>query len=252
MLNIVIPMAGLGSRFAKVGYTDPKPLIPVHGIPMIKLVLENLKPIQEHRFIIICQRQHVQDYDLATKLSIWCPNVELVLLDGLTEGAACTVLAAKDLINNNDPLMIANCDQYIDANINHYLAEIDNRHLDGMIMTMTADDPKWSFAALNDEQLVTQVAEKKVISNEATVGIYNFSHGYDFVSAAEAMIADNERVNNEFYVAPVYNRLVTNKKIGIWNIGGEGQGMYGLGIPADLDYFLALSLSKDVTSRIEL
>ena len=158
---------------------------------------------------------------------------------GLTDGAACTVLKAKKLINNNNPLMIANSDQYIDSDINLYLNDMVERNLDGLIMTMTADDPKWSFAKTGKNRMVTDVAEKEVISNEATVGIYNFKKGSDFVFHAEDMISKNLRVNNEFYVAPVYNQLIkNNKKIGIYNIGKEADGMYGLGIPEDLNLFI--------------
>lgn len=245
MINIVIPMAGLGSRFAKAGYQDPKPLIPVNGIPMIKLVIENLRPAIPHRFIFICQREHVKAYGLAEKLEKWAPGCELVQLDGVTEGAACTVLTAASLINNDMPLMIANSDQYISADINQYLNYMETEQLDGLIMTMGADDPKWSFVGLNEEKLVTRVVEKEVISNEATVGIYNFRHGKDFVEAAERMIADNQRVNGEFYVAPVYNACIEKgARIGIWNIGTEANGMYGLGTPADLDLFLSLPIAQ--------
>lgn len=251
MLNIVVPMAGLGSRFAKAGYQDPKPLIPVHGIPMIRVVLENLRPACAHRFIIICQRSHAEGYGLDTLLREWVPGVEIVQLDGLTEGAACTVLTARQFIDNDQPLMIANCDQFVDIDINDYLAVQDQRGLDGLIMTMTADDPKWSFVALNDASEVQHVVEKQVISNEATVGIYNFARGADFVRGAEAMIADNERVNNEFYVAPVYNRLIaTGARIGIYNIGAERDGMYGLGIPDDLTDFLGRELSRRFVASI--
>lgn len=245
MLNIVIPMAGAGSRFAKAGYADPKPLIPVHGIPMIKVVIDNLKPSREHRFIFICQREHVELYGLTEKLNNWAPNCSIVELDGLTEGAACTVLHAKHFIDSDSPLMIANSDQYIDLDIDHYLSKLDSENLDGLIMTMTANDPKWSFVGLAKNDLVTNVVEKQVISNEATVGIYNYAHGKDFVRAAEAMIDKDERVNNEFYVAPAYNQLITEgQKVGIYNIGAEAAGMYGLGIPADLNLFLSLPVSQ--------
>lgn len=244
MLNIVIPMAGAGSRFARAGYTDPKPLIPVHGVPMIRTVIGNLTPACEHRFIFICQREHDRQYGLQAKLAAWAPGAELVLLDGLTDGAACTVLTAKDVIDNDDPLMIANSDQYVDCSIDAYLADMDQRGLDGLIMTMKADDPKWSFVGLDAASNVTHVVEKEVISDEATVGIYNFRRGRDFVQAAERMIDANERVNNEFYVAPAYNAMIAGgARVGIFNIGSEGAGMYGLGIPADLDAFLALELS---------
>jgi len=189
-------------------------------------------------------------YDLQAKLSSWAKDSILIPLDGVTEGAACTVLTAKSFIDNDDDLMIANSDQYIDADIDEYLNHMQTENLDGLIMTMEANDPKWSFLGLNEKNLVTRVVEKEVISNEATVGIYNFRHGKDFVKAAEIMIARDERVNNEFYVAPVYNALIEqNSRIGIFNIGSEANGMYGLGTPADLDLFLSLPISKYITQE---
>lgn len=250
MLNIVIPMAGAGSRFAKAGYVDPKPLIKVHSEPMIKLVIENLRPNQPHRFIFICQAEHVKKYNLTEKLTLWAPSCIIIEIDGLTEGAACTVLTAKELIDNQYPLMIANSDQYVDICIDDYLQYMEIKKLDGLIMTMKATDPKWSFVGLNEQGLASEVVEKKVISDEATVGIYNYAHGRDFVEAAEKMINNNERVNKEFYVAPAYNQLISQgQKIGIFNIGSEANGMYGLGIPQDLDLFLSLPVSKRATGK---
>jgi dTDP-glucose pyrophosphorylase len=245
VLNIVIPMAGRGSRFADAGYTDPKPLIPVLGVPMIKLVIDNLRPTCAHRFTFICQREHVAAYGLDELLPLWAADSTIVLLDGVTEGAACTVLTAKDVINTDDPLMIANSDQYVDIAIDDYLADLDARTLDGLIMTMTASDPKWSFAATDANGFVTRVAEKEPISTDATVGIYNYAHGAAFIAAAEAMIRDDERVNGEFYVAPVYNRMISSgSRIGIFDIGADGEGMYGLGTPNDLEQFIALPVAK--------
>lgn len=247
-LLIVVPMAGRGSRFANVGYKDPKPLIPVNGVPMIRLVIENLKPSTPHRFVFICQHAHVSDYGLAPLFAAWAPGSSIVELDGITEGAACTALAAKEHITDA-PLMIANSDQYIDASIDDYLAAQGS--LDGLIMTMTASDPKWSFAALDGHGHVTRVAEKEPISSEATVGIYNFRRGSEFVAAAEHMIAQDKRVNGEFYVAPVYNEMIENgAKIGVFNIGTDVSGMYGLGTPADLEHFLSLPLSERVTKAV--
>lgn len=251
MLNIVVPMAGAGSRFAKAGYIDPKPLIPVHGAPMIKVVIDNLRPVKPHRFIFVCQRAHVADYGLSDKLNAWAPASELVQLDWITEGAACTVLAAKDLINSDDSLMIANSDQYVDVSIDVYLAQLYQKNIDGLIMTMKATDPKWSFVGLDTTGLVTRVVEKEAISDEATVGIYNFRRGRDFVRAAESMIAKDLCVNGEFYVAPAYNQLIEEgRRVGIYNIGSDGAGMYGLGIPADLESFLALPLSRQAAGVI--
>lgn len=203
MLNIVIPMAGRGSRFANAGYELPKPLIPVHGHPMIRLVTNNLRPCQPHRFIFLCLQEHIEKYAVDRLLKSWEPGCEIVVVGQITEGAACTVLLAKKLINNNDSLMIANSDQWVGTDINAYLDMMKAKNLDGLIMTMWADDPKWSFVRINEQGHVTEVVEKEVISNEATVGIYNFKRGADFVAAAEMMIEKDERVNGEFYVAPV-------------------------------------------------
>ncbi len=250
-LNIVIPMAGAGSRFIKEGFEDPKPLIPIHGIPMIRWVIENLKPKTKHRFIFICQKSHIDQYNLFSKLRVWAPGCEVVALTELTDGAARTVLKARHLIENNSPLMIANSDQYIDASIDDYLEQMVTRSLNGLIMTMNAFDSKWSFVKIDDKNLVKNVVEKQVISNIATVGIYNFLKGCDFVHAADTMISKNLRVNNEFYVAPVYNQLIAEgARVGVYNIGSEGAGMYGLGTPIDLRSFMALDFTKNLAATL--
>ena len=242
VINIVVPMAGAGSRFAKAGYDLPKPLIEVLGKPMIKLVIENLSAENyDCRFIFLCQKAHLDRFDLKKKLQEWSPNCEIVPVDGLTEGAACTVLLARQYINNDTPLVIANCDQYVDCKMDDFLDMWFSHHYDGMIMTMTADDPKWSFVGFDDAGKPSRVAEKEVISSEATVGIYGYMHGKDFVRTAEAMIERNERVKDEFYVAPTYNEMIAEGALlGIYNIGSERDGMYGLGIPRDLEYFVSL------------
>jgi NDP-sugar pyrophosphorylase family protein len=252
MLNIVVPMAGRGSRFAEVGYRDPKPLIPVHGMPMIELVIRNLTPRVPHRFTFICLREHVSAFALDRQLARFAPGAQVVLIDRVTEGAACTVLLARSTIDNADPLMIANCDQWCDVAIDDYLARLEREQADGLIMTMTADDPKWSFVRLGADGVPCEVVEKRVVSHEATVGIYNYRHGHDFVRAADAMIAAGERVNNEFYVAPVYNRIIqAGKRIALYNIGADFAGMYGLGTPGDLEKFLAAPISRTAVARAQ-
>ena len=245
MLNIVVPMAGAGSRFASAGYMDPKPLIPLHGIPMIKVIIDNLRPTTSHRFIFICQRTHSETYDLESRLQSWAPGCIVFLIDGVTQGAACTVLTVKHLIDHEHPLMIANSDQFVDIFIDDYLKSMENPRLDGLIMTMKALDPKWSFVDLDQEGYVNRVVEKEVISEEATVGIYNFRHGKDFVTGAQKMIEKDLRVNGEFYVAPVYNLLIQDHcKFATYNIGSVDHGMYGLGTPQDLERFLGMAISK--------
>lgn len=250
MLNIVIPMAGLGSRFANAGYKLPKPLIDVDGEPMIKVVIDNLSPNCEHRFIFVCQNEHIKQYDLITKLNSFTKNPIIIGIDGLTEGQICTVLKAKEYIDNDEPLMTANSDQWIDFDINEYLEDMSRRQLDGLIMTMKANDPKWSYAKSDVNGYVIETAEKKVISEDATVGIFNFAHGCDLVMAAEQMIAENVRVNNEFYTCPCYNYLIKEgKRIGTYSIGKEYDGMYGLGIPHDLEWFLANPVQNFVNRK---
>ncbi len=248
MLNIVIPMAGRGSRFASVGYQQPKPLIPVNGKPMIDLVVNNLRPSCPHRFVFICLREHNEQYGLQEHLSSLAPGCAIVYVDQVTEGAACTVLLAKALINNEDSLMIANSDQWIDVDINSYLQKMERSGADGLIMTMWADDPKWSFIRMDTGGTICEVVEKEVVSNEATVGIYNYRIGSDYVAAAENMITKNLRVNNEFYVAPTYNEmLASGQTLEIYNIGKVDAGMYGLGTPDDLERFLAMPIAKKAT-----
>ena len=246
MLNIVIPMAGRGHRFAQEGFKDPKPLIDIKGKRMIEVVINNLKVTCDHRFIFVCQGAHVRAYDFYSIFEKVTDKFEVVEIDGITDGAAVTVLKAREYIDSSVPLMIANSDQWIDADIDHYLSDIEKRKLDGSMMTMKATDPKWSYAKLAENGFVTEVVEKQVVSDEATTGIYNFARGSDFCKAADYMIEENIRSHGEFYVAPVYTYLAEKgAKIGIYNIGGESNGMYGFGIPSDLRKFL----TSDICDR---
>lgn len=250
MLNIVMPMAGRGKRFADAGFKDPKPLIPLHGRPMTEVVIDNLRPSTPHRFIFLILREHAEQFAFDDHLRRWAPGCEIRFVEQVTEGAACTVLLARELIDNDEPLMIANCDQWVDIDIDDYLAAMEKpidggAPADGLIMTMWADDPKWSFVKFDDAGRVVEVVEKKVVSHEATVGIYNYRRGRDFVRAADTMIAANFRVNNEFYVAPAYNELIAEgRRIAVYNVGKEYDGMYGLGIPKDLEWFVASPVSR--------
>ena len=251
MLNIVLPMAGHGSRFAKAGYADPKPLIPMGDKSMIEVVVDNLRPSRAHRFIFVCQQAHLDEFGLAARLERIAPGCTIVPVSQVTEGAACTVLLARRLIDNDDALMIANCDQYVDIQIDDYLVRMDDDGLDGLIMTMTANDPKWSFLRLDTDASIIEVVEKQVVSNEATVGIYNYARGRDFVTAANAMIGRGLRVNGEFYVAPAYNEMIAARyRLSFHNIGHDRASMYGLGTPEDLDYFMTYQFGRLLGSAV--
>ena len=232
-LNILIPMAGAGSRFEQAGYTFPKPLIDVNGEPMIKVVSENIN--MDANYIYIVQATHRQKYSLDILLNLISPNCTIIEVDGLTEGAACTTLLAKEIINNDQPLLIANSDQFIEWDSNEFMYKMNETNADGGILTFTSTHPKWSFVKIDENGFVTEVAEKKPISNIATVGIYFWKRGSDYVEYVEEMIKKNIRVNNEFYICPVFNQAIKHgKQIHTFNINK----MWGIGTPEDLNYFL--------------
>jgi HAD superfamily hydrolase (TIGR01509 family) len=232
-LNVLIPMAGAGSRFEQAGYTFPKPLIDIRNKPMIQVVVENLNI--DANYIYLVQKKHREKYNLDTLLNLITPGCKIVEVDGITEGAACTALLAKEFIDNDNPLFFANSDQFVEWDSNEFMYKMQETNSDGGIVTFKAIHPKWSFAKVNKEEIVTEVAEKNPISDNATVGYYFWKHGSDFVKYAEQMIEKNIRVNNEFYVCPVFNQAIEdNKEIRIFNV----EGMWGLGTPEDLHYYL--------------
>jgi NDP-sugar pyrophosphorylase family protein len=234
-MKILIPMAGEGSRFVKEGYTFPKPLIDVNGKPMIQKVVENLDFDCEYIFLI--RKKHVEEYEglLGTLSQITNNNFKYLVVDKLTEGAACTALLAREYINNDDDLLIANSDQYVDYESENFRSLKNLTNCDAMVFTFNAVHPKWSFVKTNSRGFITEVAEKKPISNIATCGIYWYRHGSDFVKYAEQMIEKDIRVNNEFYIAPVYNELIADGKT---LIPFYVHKMCGLGTPEDLRSFL--------------
>jgi len=232
-MNVLIPMAGAGSRFSAAGYTFPKPLIEVNGKPMIQVVVENLN-VEAH-YIFLVQKEHYEKYNLKQLLNLIAPGCDIVQVDGLTQGAACTTLLAKELINNDQPLLMANSDQFVEWNSNEILYAFTADDIDGGIVTFKATHPKWSFAKIGENGFVSEVAEKNPISDNATVGIYYWKKGSDYVKYAEQMIEKDIRTNNEFYVCPVFNEAISdNKKIRAKDI----ERMWGIGTPEDLKYFL--------------
>ena len=230
-LTVLIPMAGAGSRFANAGYSFPKPLIEVRNKPMIQVVVDNLNV--ECKFVYIVQKSHYEKYNLNYLLNLITPGCEIVKVDGVTEGAACTTLLAKEYFDNENPLLIANSDQFIEWDSQNFFYTCSEK-LDGLILTFESTHPKWSFVREKEGRIV-EIAEKKPISNTATVGIYFWKRGSDYVKYAENMITEGKRVNGEFYVAPVYNEAIEDgliiKKFNI-------EKMWGIGTPEDLNYFL--------------
>ncbi len=234
-VTVLIPMAGAGSRFQQQGFKLPKPLIDVNGKPMIQWVVENLNI--KANFVFVVQKSHYEQYNLGIILPLIAPNCKIVQTDGLTEGAACTALLAKEFINNNDHLLIANSDQFVEWDSCDFMWHMISADADGGILTFEDNtlNPKWSFAKINNLGNVTEVAEKKPISNLATVGIYYFKRGNEFCKFTEQMISKNIRVNNEFYICPIYNEYIESGKV----IKTKNcEKMWGLGTPEDYNIFL--------------
>ena len=232
-LNVIIPMAGAGSRFAAAGYTFPKPLIDVDGRPMIQVVVENLG-IQAN-YVFVVQKEHREKYALDTLLNLITKNnATIVEVDGVTEGAACTALLAREHIDNDDPLFFANSDQFVVWDPMDFMYTMQETQSDGGIVTFKATHPKWSFARTDNTGKVLEVAEKNPISDNATVGFYYWKKGSDFVKYADQMIDHDKRVNNEFYVCPVFNEAIED---GLDIKSYDVSEMWGLGTPEDLTKF---------------
>jgi len=233
-------MAGLGSRFASAGYKAPKPLIDVAGQPMIVRVMENLQQ-PDAKFTLLARKEHIDsNWEMVTQIQSQF-NAVFVPIDKLTEGTACTVLFARTHLAPNEEVVIANSDQIIDDCFTQFLLDTKTRNLDGSILTFIDSElnPKWSFAKIDSAGLVTEVQEKKAISEFATVGVYYFKRADELVDGIIQMIIENDRVNNEFYTCPVYNYLIRRgKKVGIFNI--EQSQMHGIGTPEDLNIYLKL------------
>jgi HAD superfamily hydrolase (TIGR01509 family) len=232
-MNILIPMAGAGSRFQTAGYVFPKPLIEVDGKPMIQVVVENLNI--DANYIYVVQKTHREQYNLDTLLNLITPGCKIVEVDGLTDGAACTALLAKEYIDSDAPLFFANSDQFVEWDSNEFFYKMNENDCDGGIPTFKATHPKWSFAKLDEDGFVTEVQEKNPISDLATIGFYYWKNGSDFVKYAEEMIELDMRVNGEFYIAPIYNNAIrAGLKIRTYDV----PKMWGLGTPEDLRYYL--------------
>ena len=234
MLNILLPMAGEGQRFKDAGYDVPKPLIDVFGKPMYQRVLDSLKPNEPSNIILIAREEHnIPPTD----------SCHIIEINEKTEGAVCTVLLAKGHFNDERPLLIANCDQLLTININDFLEQAQN--YDASVITFNSTNPHHSYVK-NHGDLVIEVAEKKVISDKAVAGIYWYKYGSEFIRKATDMINKNIRINNEFYISPVFNEYIAdNKRVGFYDI--DVRQKHILGTPEELQIFIDKVNEGEVT-----
>ena len=237
-IQLVIPAAGLGSRFASIGVNTPKPLIPVMGLPMIAWVIGNFKLFSSDRIIIITRPELGIEANLLPFIENLECQVDFVYVDHVTEGPAISVSLAKPLLDMEEALVVANSDQFVSADLDTFIREIRESESAGQILTMKASGSKWSYVNRDENAMVVEVKEKVEISSEATVGIYGWSQSKDFFMSLDLMMTANDRTNDEFYVAPSYNYLILNKlPISAFNIGNVENHVHGLGTPEDLEIF---------------
>jgi NDP-sugar pyrophosphorylase family protein len=241
-------MAGKGSRFKDLHPDKPKPLVPLHDQPLVRWVVENLRFEKKQRYIFVCLKEHVDNFELQKLFSSWNINFEIVIAPEVTEGAACSALLAAPLVKENE-LLIANSDQFLIFDKSQFL--LQSRTYDGCIMSMAAEGTKWSYIKTNTAGFVTEVKEKVEISKVGTVGLYYFKKGSHFINAVQDMIKSNERHNNEFYLAPCYNYLLQkNLQVGHFNIGTVGSEMIGLGTSEDFSNFEKSLKSKSIAQGL--
>ena len=252
-MNVVIPMAGRGSRFSiesdkNPEYKKPKPLINIAGVEMIQWTTSSLNLEPSDNFIFLILKEHVDEHSIDKRLKeIYGNNVKIIVVDQVTNGPACTVLLAKEHINNDEPMIITDCDHLIDGDAMIKDAKKYGTKIDGLIPVFYANNLRFSFSRTDEEGLVIEVLEKTIISRNANAGVYYFRKGRDFVWAAEEMIDENDRANGEFYVAPVYNYLIRRgKKIRLC----RPKFFHGIGTPKEIEKFLDFLKRGEIETKI--
>ena len=243
--NIIVPMAGRGQRWIDAGYTFPKPLIEIENKPMIELVLKNIN--LEGNYIFICLKEHIEKFSLDTVLKNLKPDCKIISIDEITDGAASTILKAKDMISKDDPIIVANCDQLIDWSSSRFIDFINKKNPDGALVTYTSTHPRNSFVKTNEENQVIEIAEKKPISDIANAGIFYSKSGKDMILAIENMINKNIRTNNEFFLSTAFNEYDLKKsKILTYHV----KEVKSMGTPEELENSRKTNWNKTSNEKI--
>ncbi len=250
-LNLVIPAAGLGSRFRAIGNNTPKPLIPVLNFPMIGWVIANFQLNDEDEIWIITRKEDRIPEQIQSAVSNLKNKVNFIEIDELTDGAATTLQLALDLIPENEAVLSANSDQFISTDISEFVESVRNGSSEGQILTMYATESKWSYIQRDSNKNVVNVVEKVVVSDEATVGVYGWKSAALAKNSIAAMKKDEVKVNGEFYLAPSYTYLLKQGgKISTFSAGDVEADVHGLGTPEDLRLFLLNPNVYDYQSRV--
>lgn len=223
MINILVPMAGRSTFFDETVYQFPKVLVELNGKPMIEWVINNLSSLsRDKRFIFAVGEKDCSKYYLDNTLKLLAGKSEVIRLKTETKGAACSCLMAVEQIDNDLPLIIANCDQILDVNLDQVLSDFESRQLDAGVICFDSVHPKWSYSQIDEEGWVVETAEKRPISRNAIAGFYYFRRGADFVSAAFRAIRKDSSIEGAYYIAPILNELILDgRKVGAVAIPNE-------------------------------
>lgn len=233
-------MAGEGQRFRKAGIETPKPLIDVGGLPMYLLVLSNLWSKYLGRITLIVRADFGIEASVKALEARLGLELNVVSVDKTTGGPADSVSLAEPFLSENEPVVVANSDQFVDAVIDNFYHDLLTKEISGSILTMEDDDQKWSYVELDREGYVVRVVEKEVISRFATVGIYGFRTAKLMLNAFDAMRNAGDCVNGEYYVGPAYNFIAPSTgPVLAKNLGPVRDVVFGLGTPEDLSFFLS-------------
>ena len=212
-MNVIIPMAGESKIFKEASLAYSKNFVEINHKPLFQRVFEGVSELEADSFIFIVNNEDAQKFHIGKSLKLLVPNCRVVVSEGTTAGAACSVLLAAEFIDNDSELVISNGDQILEMDLQGVIENFRAKNFDGGIVTFESVHPRWSFVRLDEHGLVVETSEKDPISKNATAGFYYFKHGADFVAAAKAMIMKDASVNGQYYVCPAYNELILRQKI---------------------------------------
>jgi NDP-sugar pyrophosphorylase family protein len=249
-MNYILPAAGLGTRFSKAGVVSPKPLIPVLGFPMLLWVVWNLNPQVGDKIFIVAQEEHKLEEELGHYFQKLSCEFIFINIRGVTDGPASTLELALNLIDDDEPVICANTDQYLSVSLESFVTQVSDNE-SGSMLTMNASGTAWSYVTRGSNELLQRIVEKVEISNEATVGIYAWSHSKLAKRAIQQMKFNEDRVNNEFYVAPSFNYLIeAGIQVRGINLGDYGDVVHGIGTPQDYSNFVKTSIAKTASTKM--
>lgn len=243
--NLILPISGKSQRFLDAGFKMPKPLILAKNKHVIDWSMDSID-YNDCNLIFLVRLDHVYNFSIDKILEQkYGPDIKVIVVEKITRGTLETCLLAKDYIDNSIPLIIYTPDVYFEPQFNPNTIADD---VDGFLLTFVANSPDHSYCVV-DNGVVSKVAEKEVISNQANVGIYYFKHGCDFVKYGQKVIDNAMTVNNEFYVAPMYNLLIND---GLKITASGVEKMHVLGTPQSFNFFVNHVINKPLEKPIAL